>query len=173
MRYTDALIDIAQKENKLDKFYSEFLELKTILQFENERIISLLTSPVLHKCEKKEIIETVFKLREFDKTIKIFFFMLIDNDREILMRYIFKTFNVRYNKIKNVMYCYVYTPYKLNEFENKMIAEYLKKTMNKTIVLNEILSNELIGGIKIQFGDKTIDFSIPSIIENLQKQLIN
>ena len=61
----------------------------------------------------------------------------------------------------------------LNENQRKRIIEKLEKSMNKTILLDNIIDPSCIGGIRLEYLGRMIDASIKNRFQKLQLNLKN
>jgi len=171
-RYTDALIDIAQKQNKLDEVEAQIRELKKIFRADNNRLLNFVSDMTLSKKIKKETISEIFKRLGVMPLITDFFMIFFDNRRGNIIRYIFKSFYYRYNRIKNVRTATVQSVVKLTEAEVNKIVEILTKKTGKKILLKQELNPEIVAGFIIKYGDNTINCAVAREFEILEKQFL-
>ncbi len=63
------------------------------------------------------------------------------------------------------------TPMKLTGETTEKITAALKKLSNKNILLREVVNKDLLGGLKIRFGDEVIDLSLAGQLNKLTQVL--
>lgn len=158
IEYAKSLIDI---HPDLDKCMDEF---KTFISFYDE-LSPVMKSPGISSLNKHEIIDK--SLKNFTKEFIYFLYVVIDNDRFTNLKEIFDEFEKLYNEKKNIALCNVYSKNKLSEKDKKQIIDYLTKKLGKSVVLKEIIDEEIIG-IKIEALGSTIDYSLESRINNMR-----
>ncbi len=64
------------------------------------------------------------------------------------------------------------TPVKLSGKTAEQITATLKKLSGKDVSLAEVLNKDLLGGLKIRFGDEVIDLSLTGRLAKLQQSLV-
>ena len=139
-------------------------EFKTFMNFYDE-LSPVMKSPSIKKQDKKNIIKESFK--SFTSEFIYFIYVVIDNDRFILLDEVYNEFIKLYNLENNIALCDCYTNIKLKESEKKEVIKFLEKELNKNIELNEIIDSNT-SGIKIVCENKTIDYTVESRISNLR-----
>ncbi len=139
-------------------------EFKTFMNFYDE-LSPVMKSPSIKKQDKKNIIKESFK--SFTSEFIYFIYVVIDNDRFILLNEVYNEFIKLYNLENNIASCDCYTNIKLKESEKKEVIKFLEKELNKNIELNEIIDSNT-SGIKIVCENKTIDYTVESRISNLR-----
>ena len=158
LEYAKSLYEIhPDKKLCLDEF-------KTFMNFYDE-LSPVMKSPGVSKANKKDIIKKSFK--SFTDDFIYFIYVVIDNDRFTELNSIYNEFIKLYNADKNIASCDCYTDKKLNSKEKLEVIKYLEKELNQTIELNEIV-DENTNGIKIVCGNKTIDYTLESRINNMR-----
>ncbi len=65
----------------------------------------------------------------------------------------------------------VYTPYPLSESDAGKVAEKFSKLTGKTIRVNNVIDQSLIGGMQVRIGDRIYDGSLSGKLQRLSKSL--
>lgn len=166
-RYAEAIYQLALEEKKVSEIY-EILKETDSLYRENIDFKQFLTHPLIGREEKHNLISKIFG---DDGTIEQnILFYLIDKDRINEIKSISEEFKVLYYRDNNIIDVKATFAKELSQEQKDRLVEKLKKSTGKTINLEVLLEPDLIGGGIIRIGDKVIDGSIKSQLENLGKR---
>lgn len=170
--YGDALFELAVEKKCEDSMLAEAETLLTALD-ENPDFLKLMTHPKILKEEKLKILEGVFKGRISDE-LTGFMTIVIKKDRFVEMEEIFRYFISRVKEYKGIGVAYVTTPFALDEIKKASVKERLLATTSyKKMEIHYNVDGELIGGMVIRIGDRVVDSSVRTKLEELKRQLLN
>ena len=169
--YGEALFSLAEEEKKIDSMYEEVQALEEILKQDPELTV-LMNHPKVTKEEKQKVIQEVFGGRA-SAELTGFLSLLLQKDRYAELPAILKYFKARVKEYKGIGVAYVTTPLELSEARRKEIeAKLISTTAYRSMEMNYTVDKSLIGGIVIRIGDKVVDSSIKTRLENLKRELI-
>lgn len=169
--YGDALFELALEKKCEDSLLSEAEEVLKALS-ENPDFSKLMTHPKILKEEKLKILEAVFKGRVSDE-LTGFMTIIIKKDRFAEMEEILNYFISRVKEHKGIGVAYVTTPFTLNEIKKAAVMERLLATTSyKKMEIHYSVEEGLIGGMVIRIGDRVVDSSIHTKLEELKRQLL-
>lgn len=159
--YSKALFELSDNNKvTLDEF-KLFIELLNVDGFKD-----VLNSPKIATIEKKNIIRN--SLKNFSELFINFICVILDNNRFELIDNIYDTY---YNLIldnENTIIVDAYSSNKLNDDEVKKITLNISKKLNKKVILNNIVDNSIIGGIKIIYNGLQIDLTVNDKINKIK-----
>lgn len=169
--YGDALFELALEENKVEELLHEIEQLQEILK-ENEEFAKLMTHPKVNKEEKLQVVTNVFKGRISDELLG-FLTIIIAKDRYPEMDAILEYFLTEVKKYKGIGVATVTTAVPLREEQCKQIERRLLETTDyKSMEMHYKQDAALIGGMVIRIGDRVVDSSISTKLNELQKELL-
>lgn len=169
--YGDALFELAVEKKCEDSLLSETEEVLKALS-ENPDFSRLMTHPKILKEEKLKILEAVFKGRVSDE-LTGFMTIIIKKDRFVEMEEIFRYFISRVKEHKGIGVAYVTTPFALDEIKKATVKERLLATTSyRKMEIHYNVDEELIGGMVIRIGDRVVDSSVRTKLEELKRQLL-
>lgn len=169
--YGDALFELALEKKCEDSLFSEAEEVLKALS-ENPDFSKLMNHPKILKEEKLKILEAVFKGRISDE-LTGFMTIIIRKDRFAEMEEIFRYFISRVKEHKGIGVAYVTTPFTLDEIKKATVKERLLATTSyKKMEIHYDVEEGLIGGMVIRIGDRVVDSSIRTKLEELKRQLL-
>ena len=167
VRYSKALLELANEKSLLSKIERDFLLLEKLL--ENSDVQHLIKTSNLPVKTQSSSFNKILKKMNVQKLTSNFILVLIKNRKINLLNEIIKSFFFHVEKENGVLNVDVITATKLDLNGEKSITKSINKiTSNKKIILNKILDKSIIGGLIIKFGSTMIDSSIKTKLNQLK-----
>ncbi len=165
-RYASAIYDIAESSDKIGEI-REALNILAENYNEDEEFKVFLLDPSIKYDEKVEYLHKSFDFISED-AFKIINY-LVKKGRVSLAEKIRDSYlKIYYEKNNKILVNATFTK-ELSDNQRKALMKKLEEKYKKKIVLNLSVDEELIGGGIIKIGNKVIDGSIKSQIENIKK----
>mgnify|MGYP002069388992 FL=1 len=165
------MFELAVEENKVDDLLDEIGQLQKVLQ-ENVDFGRLMTHPKINKDEKIQVVTDVFKGRISDELLG-FLTIIISKDRYQEIDGILEYFLTEVKKYKGIGVATVTTAVPLREEQCKKVEQRLLDTTDyKSMEIHYKQDAALIGGMVIRIGDRVVDSSISTKLNELQKDLL-
>ena len=169
--YGDALFELAVEEDKVDALLEDIGQLQQVLS-ENEEFGRLMNHPKIIKEEKIQVAKNVFGGRLSDELLG-FLIIIISKDRYRDIDAILDYFVAEVKQYKGIGVATVTTAVPLREEQCRKIERRLLDTTSYTkMEMNYLLDKSLIGGMVIRIGDRVVDSSISTKLNELQKELL-
>ncbi|MHB1275547.1 MAG: ATP synthase F1 subunit delta [Candidatus Humimicrobiaceae bacterium] len=167
--YASAFLDIAEAENVLDGFEEEFRQLKDAVVNDLD-LKKFLTDPSVETPEK---IRFAFKIFGENSTnaIRAAMATIITMDIIESIEGIYNKFVLLVNKIKTQIMVEVVSVIKLDDKLMKEIKKSIDEKTKLDVRLKNVVDKNIIGGLLIKIGDKIIDLSVKSKINDLKTRL--
>ena len=165
--YAEALFQISLDEG--EKFGDELNFLATVLRDKN--LNSYLLNPAVSKDKGKKFVLS-FLPENFNKSLKNFFELLVDNSRVVFFEEILQQFHNLENEHNKKLEAKILSAFELLDNQKDSIKKRLEKKFNKKVVLSCIVDKTLIGGVTISIGDYVIDGSIKRNLEILKNSIL-
>lgn len=169
-RYAVALFQIAKEQNLLDQIEEELRTVKEVFTNDTD-LLGFLTHPKLTSDAKRDIISNAFSglSTSVQNTLKL----MIERHRSDMIAPMADEFVELANEEKSVADATVYTVRPLTEAEVEAVStSFAKKIGKKTLRITNITDSNLLGGIKLQIGNRIYDGSISGKLDRLSKQLL-
>lgn len=164
-QYAQAIYDIAKENNKVNDYLEVSLAILDVIKNEPNLIPYLSSYDVKHK-DKTELVNDLTNEYEFYKN---WLLIIIESGRaRYIKEYINEYINI-YNKENGIVRGYVWTTELVDNTLIKRLEEKISKKLDKQVMLENKINNELIGGIKLEVGDNIWD----NTIKNKLVQLLN
>ncbi len=168
--YGDALFDLAVQESKVDSLYAEA---KICLQAfeENSELGRLLNHPKIEKSEKEKVIESSFG-PFVSKDMTGLLVIMVSKDRQNSILETLEYFLDKVKEYKGIGTVTVSTAKELTEEQKeKTVSKLLTTTKYNQLDVTYIVDETLIGGMVIRIGDRVVDSSIKTKLDELAKDL--
>lgn len=168
--YGEALFELAVEKNELDSI-AEQVNLLANAFAENPELMKLLSHPKISKEEKVNVIESIFKGRMSDDIVG-FLVIIVEKDRGSEIADILKLFQAKVREYKKIGVALVTSAIELStEQKQKVEQKLLQQTDYESFEVEYKVDDYLIGGMIIRIGDRVVDSSIRSKLDNLTKEL--
>ena len=168
--YGEALFELAVEENKLDALMEEVEAVIQVLD-DNEDFVKLMCHPKICVEEKCSVLETVFHGRVSDE-LTGFFLTIEDKGRFKEIYDILSYFVDECREYKKIGEAHVTSAVPLKDAEKDAAdMRLLETTKYESFVMKYEVDPALIGGMKIQIGDRVVDSSIKTKLNNMAKSL--
>lgn len=169
--YGEALFELAVEENKTDSFAEEVQGLSRIFA-ENKELEKFLNHPKIAKEEKIQVVENIFRGRLSDE-LTGFLKLILVKDRQAELPKILSYFTDKVKEWKKVGVAHVKTAIPLSEAQKQEILEKLLATTSyQEMEMHYQVDEALIGGMIVRIGDRVVDSSIRTKLEEMKRRLM-
>lgn len=169
--YGEALFELAVEEEKVDVFMEEITEIRKVLA-QNTDFAKFMNHPKILKEEKLEVLENVFKGRIADE-LTGFLTLIVTKDRYHEIDAVLDYFLTEIKSYKGIGIAYVTTASALSGPQQKEVEQKLLETTSyQRMEMHYAVDESLIGGMIIRIGDRVVDSSIKTKLNELTKQLM-
>ncbi|TPX72431.1 hypothetical protein SpCBS45565_g00698 [Spizellomyces sp. 'palustris'] len=172
-RYATALYSAAQKKGALESVESELVKLRATLD-KDPKTKTLLESPLVDKKAKKSIVQSLVQGRVSEIT-RNFFDLLAENGRLDQTSKILGAFEQLMAAYRREVPVTVISAKELDAKTSRQLQGILQKSnlldKDAKLILTNKIDPNILGGLVIDFGDKTIDLSVSSKINKLNRLL--
>lgn len=169
-RYALALFQIATKHGVVEAVEQDLREVKKVF-VGNPELKALISSPKLTVENKKSIITSLFgQANEF-----VLNTLLLMGERKRLSEVpgLVDAYIQSSNEAQGIEDAKVYSIRPLTEEERASISSvFAKKVGKQALRIENIIDPALIGGLRLQIGNRIYDSSVSAKLERLQRQLI-
>ena len=168
-KYANALFEAGIDSGNIDKVYNDILFVVETIN-SNKQLEEFLYSPLIKKEDKKDVITKLFSVHVEAVSVD-FLNVLVDADRFNIIAEILNQFSNSYNEEKNIVKPVITSAVELDEIQKSSLLSKLEAKLNKKVEPEYKVDLGIIGGLVIEIADKTIDCSLKTKFDNMQKQL--
>ena len=170
--YGEALFQVACEggDAKCAELLEEIRVLRGILS-ENPEFDSLMKHPGITKQEKLQVMETVFRGRVSEELVN-FLDIIVSKERFGELNGIFDYFTDRVKERQQIGVVCITSAAALTEKQRAAVEQILETTAFVKLEPHYSVDRELIGGLVIRIGDRVVDSSIRTKLDQMTKQLL-
>ena len=168
-RYAEALLISAKADGVLTDVAESYAAVMDLVK-DNQGLIIFMDSPQVRTEEKKELLQKVFG-EKIEKVLLNFFFLLIDRNRIESARDIGEVFAEIVEEEMGVIRAQVTTAIDLPADLATSLQAKLAAFTGKKIILEPKTNPAVIGGVCVTLGDKVLDGTVRTNLDELSKAL--
>jgi len=169
--YGEALFSLALEKNVLAQYEEELDAIAQVLA-EYPDYLAILEHPQLDENEKIQVFDNVFAGRICEEMCG-FFHILLEKGRFSQLNAIREYFSDKKRVHEKIGVAYVTSAAELSEAQKEKIREKLLATTEfVTMQMNYAVDPALIGGLVIRIGDRVVDSSIATRLEDMKRNLM-
>lgn len=169
-RYALALFHLAKEKQLLEQMEEDLRVVREVVSG-NTELGHILKAPKISKQQKAQLIRNAFST--VNPYVQNTLLILIDRHREDYIAEVADQFIQLANDEKGVAEAKVATVRPLTEEESKVLsATFAAKVGKKTLRIQNIVDSNLLGGIKLQIGNRIYDGSLRGKLDRLEHQLL-
>lgn len=166
--YAQALFDLANEKGSIDEVQQDLDGIKELLKMEKFR--KVLYHPSIAKDSKKRLINNTIG-PQCSRLFKNLLFLLIDRRKEKMLDFLTVKFKEVSRRVKGISLIKIQTAIPLSEEKLGKLKANLEKLTKMKVDLETEINKGLIGGMVIKMGNKIIDGSIATHLNNLRQSL--
>ncbi len=167
--YAKAIFELAKEEKEVERIYDELLGLLQIFK-DDPKLLFWFTTLEIGNDNKIVFFEQCFSKHIHWIFDNFFHYLILKNDERLILKIFRKLDNFLCQELKiikvEISSAYELTTDQINKLE-KVISDKLKNKIKLIINIDE----SLIGGIKIQYGDKDFDGTICAKLADLKNKI--
>ncbi len=168
--YAQAYFSLAKEKNKIEVFHKDLNLISGVFK-KNDEIIKFLSSPMVMKKDKDQLLENAFK-KEVDIATLGFLQVLIKKKAIAYFDEMFKHFEHLYHEDQGILEGRVYTPFELSEATLHKLEEAFSEKYQKKVVFRVLIDKKVIAGMRVYIDDTLYDYSIDNKLNQVRNKLI-
>lgn len=165
-RYAEALLQVATPQKAVPAFRSSLERLAFAL---DPKTIALLRDPRVPMAARREALDASSK--EEPAAVRAILDLLLQRDRISLVPRIASEFGDLVDRIEGIAKAKITTSVALGEAQQGDLVRRLERSSKSKIRATFTVDPSLIGGAKVQVGDRLIDASLRNQLDDLARQL--
>ena len=171
-RWAKALIDLAREDESLslDAVSDDLDKVVSTMQSSSE-LMEAFNNPSVSKIEKQIILSKIFQ-DKINSLVYNYLFNLNLRQRVNLLPQIKDEFLKELEILKNVVRVDVISAFELSDDKKNYVNERLAEKLDKNIITNWQIDENIIAGLVFNINDLVIDNSVRHKLEKLSKEII-
>lgn len=172
--YANALYTASVQDSSIEKSFQGLTKLHDLLK-NDAKIEGFLINPALSKKDRSFVIDTVASSLSLDKTLVNFLEVLSENNRLTELSNIYEKFSLLNDASKGIVKAKVTSSKPLDSKILRKLQTSIGKSSfvgeGKTLEIANDVNSEILGGLIVEVGDRTVDLSISSKVAKLNQAL--
>lgn len=170
IRYAKAILDIANSNGKATNVNEDMKSIVAAV-VESAELKEFLSNPTVKGDVKVAALSEVFA--SVQNETKSLFRLLLENKRFEILPAVASQYNLLFDELNGVEVAKVTTAFPITpELEAKVLAK-IKEFSNKSVTINNIVDESIIGGFILRIGDKQYNASVANSLQTLKRELLN
>ena len=165
-RYALAIFSLAVENNALQDVEADLGNMRTLLS-DSADFNTLVSSPIVTRDEKQKGVEAVTKTAGFSKLTGDFLGVLAANRRLDALESIIEAFEKLVADHRGEVNASVVSAAKLSSAQMKSLQKNLKSAIGRDVMIDQVVDDSLLGGLKVKVGSRMIDSSLKTKLDNL------
>ena len=166
--YAQALFDLAKESGKLDLVFSQ-LKFMVDNVFNRVDFVEVMSNPNVDFEKKVCIVRKVFV--DTDVLLINFLIILLKKNRFCLVNSVAKMFFDMYFDFKNIVHAKIISAVKLSDEILSELSKDLSLKYSASVIVENLIDENVIGGYIIKVGETVIDMSIRSRLDAMKKKI--
>ena len=166
-KYAKELINKLERE-ELEEIHEELYEVASLF---DDKAVKYLSSPVAEKNERLEFVKNILDKLDIVIELKEVLNEMAEKGEFYLIKVVEREFKKYVDFILGRVQAELISTTNVDKETLKFVKEKVEKLSGKKVGLNVVIDSSIIGGFIIKIGDKVIDASIKTQLENLRKEL--
>lgn len=168
--YGEALFELAVEEGRDQELLKEVTAVRALLD-ENPEFARLMNNPAIPESEKETVLQTVWE-GHISREITGLMLLLLKKEHYGEITQVLDYFTARIRERQKIGVAYVETAMPITEEQKKRVEQRLLETTGyRSFEMHYRTEPLLIGGMVIRIGDRVVDNSIRTRLDNLSRQL--
>ena len=170
IEYGKALFLITEEDGKSDNVLSDVQAAERVLKL-NPDYVKLLDSPALSSDERVGLADEAFK--DLDQMLCNLIKILTKKRLMNIFADVAKSYYSLYDESRGIVRVEAVSAIPLSEKQEEAIKEKLSSSLNKTIVLKNIVDPAILGGMKLRYLGVQLDGSVKTRLDKFEDALKN
>jgi F-type H+-transporting ATPase subunit delta len=164
-RYARAIFELAHDEGNVEAWGRRLAQVREVLS--DPEVARALTNPTIATEQRMALVSDLFDGGEATNLAKL----LIESDRVRDVEAIDEEFQRLADEVAGRVRATVTTAVELSSQDRDRVAEELSRRLGKEIHLDVLVDPGILGGLKLQYGDRLVDASVATRLQQLRRRL--
>ena len=164
-RYARAVFELAGDEREIDEWARRLAQLRDLLS--DEKVAAVVTNPTIPSEQRMDLVTSAALDPEATNLAKL----LIEANRVGEIGPIADEFQQLADDAAGRVRATVTTAVALDPRDRDRVADQLSHRLGKTVTMRVEVDPRILGGLKVQYGDRLIDASVATRLQQLRRRL--
>jgi F-type H+-transporting ATPase subunit delta len=164
-RYARAVFELAGGDHEVDHWTARLAQLRGLLT--DEKVAAVLANPTIPSEERMDLVSSASLDPEATNLAKL----LVEANRVHEIGAIADEFQHLADDAAGRVRATVTTAVDLEARDRDRVADQLSRQLGKTVSMKVEVDPRILGGLKVQYGDRLIDASVATRLQQLRRRL--
>ncbi len=169
-RYSKAIFYAAKSGSKLEQVNKDLADITATIEAD-DNFRKIIASGAIATEKMRQIFNAIAEKAKLDDMTKHFIEILVENKRSSIIPQISGKLNNLILKDNNTVKAQVISAKKLDDKELDNVQATLSKKLGKNVIAENIVDQEIIGGLKVKIGSTLFDDSTATKLDRLKQSL--
>jgi len=165
-RYARAVFELATGEGRVDDWETQLGALRQVLS--NSQMLDVLSNPTIPIEQRMELVTS---LKMLDPEASNLARLLIESGRVDEIGGVADEFERLADEAAGRVRAVVTTAVELEPSDRDRVSRELSQRLGKDVSMDVVVDPRILGGLKLQYGDRLIDASVATRLQQLRRQL--
>jgi len=165
-RYARAVFESATSEGRVEEWEAQLGALRQVLS--NEGMLDVLSNPTIPMEQRMELVTS---LKVLDHGASNLARLLIESGRGHEIGGVADEFERLADEAAGRVRAVVTTAVELEAGDRDRVSRELSQRLGKDVAMEVLVDPRILGGLKLQYGDRIIDASVATRLQQLRRQL--
>ncbi len=166
-RYARAVFEVAQADGRLAEWADRIAGLRSLLS--DAQVATVLSNPTIAATERMRLVSDAQS--ELDAEAVNLAKLLIESNRVREIGGIAEEFERLSDESAGRVRALATTAIELDPAERDKVADELSKQLGKEVRLDVLVDPRVLGGLKLQYGDRVVDATVATRLQQLRRRL--
>ena len=165
-RYARAVFELAQQEGHVEQWARRLETVRSL--FADPGVAEVLNNPTISSARRQSLVESATGLDEEGTNLAR---LLIESGRVDEVDEVVDEFQRMADDAAGRVRATVTTAIELESADRDRVARELSKRLDKDVRLEVLVDPRILGGMKLQYGDRVVDATVATRLEQLRRRL--
>jgi F-type H+-transporting ATPase subunit delta len=165
-RYARAVFELATGDGRVDDWETQLGALRQVLS--NSQMLDVLSNPTIPIEQRMELVTS---LKMLDPEASNLARLLIESGRVDEIGGVADEFGRLADEAAGRVRAVVTTAVELEAGDRDRVSRELSQRLGKDVSMDVVVDPRILGGLKLQYGDRLIDASVATRLQQLRRQL--
>ncbi|HET7418981.1 MAG TPA: F0F1 ATP synthase subunit delta [Candidatus Dormibacteraeota bacterium] len=166
-RYARAVFELAREEREVEEWGRRLSRVREL--FSDPKVAAVLSNPTIPTARREGLVTT--SPRPLDDEATNLARLLIESGRVAEAAGIEDEFERLADEAAGRVRATVTTAIELSADDRDRVARELSKRLDKQVRLNVVVDPRVVGGLKLQYGDRVVDATVANRLQQLRRRL--
>ncbi len=166
-RYARAVFELAQQDGDIDVWGRRLTEIREL--FSDPKVAAVLSNPTISTEQREQLITESPRL--FDDEATNLARLLVESSRIKEVEGIEEEYQGLVDEAAGRVRATATTAVELTAQDRDLITRELSQRLKKDVRLSAVVDPSILGGLKLRYGDRVIDASVATRLQQLRRRL--